>query len=298
MDGLPRALLAVLAATATSTEASSPDDPSSPPTAPVPLPAEVHREAVYGVNITSGIPYGRALYCNAPNFSQVNCSVIELLLDVLAPTLNESNQVPLPTTPMPVLLGIHGGSYSHGDSSMEHANVAYFVQRGWIGFSINYRVCNQKPYVPPSGTESTAFFDIPDVESAGNLVCSQFGSFPTHPPYGNASCTEVKNFGLGTADGCPLSSPPKLGPNSTGHGRPGSFFGTLMAWVRTTHRLYFKGKHTLRRPSFHTLFDSGADLEKSSGHPGSRETTRLSLPQPRSVSPPLHADRPAAIRQR
>ena len=69
-------------------------------------------------------------------------------------------------------------------------------------------------------------------ESGGNLVCSQFGSFPSRPPFGNTSCSGVKTFGLGTDDGCPLSSPPKLAANATGKGRPGSFFGTLMAWVR------------------------------------------------------------------
>lgn len=235
-------LLAMLAASASATEGEAHTDGDAGRNEP-----SVHREAIYDVNITSGIPYGRALYCNAPNFSQTNCSVVELLLDVLAPTVNESNYVPLPTTPMPVMLGVHGGSYTHGDSSMEHANVAYFVQRGWIGFSINYRVCNQKPYVPPSGnTARTGSADAPHVGSAGNLVCSQFGSFPTHPPYGNASCAGAKTFGLGTADGCPLSSPPKLAANSTGHGRPGSFFGTLMAWVRTTtHPLALAHTHIL-----------------------------------------------------
>lgn len=201
---------------------------------PGPVVASVHREAVFAVNITTGVPYGKALYCTAANFSQTNCTTIELLLDVLRPVVNASTRVPLPTGPMPVMMGIHGGSYSHGDSSEEHTNVAYFVQRGWMGFSINYRLCNQRPYVHPSG-DSIFGSAGPDMQSVGNLVCSQFGSFPTQPPYGNATCTaaDVKTFGLGTVDGCPLSSPPKLAANSTGHGRPGSFFGTLMAWVRT-----------------------------------------------------------------
>ena len=70
--------------------------------------------------------------------------------------------------------------------------------------------------------------------STGNLVCSQSGSFPTHGPYGNATCSladGVKTFGLNTADGCPLSSPPKTAANSSGLGRAGSFFGTLMGWM-------------------------------------------------------------------
>ena len=188
-------------------------------------PPTAHRDAVFGVNITTGVVYAQGLYCNAPNFSQTNCSTVDLTLDVLRPVVNASNNAPLPTQPMAVMLGIHGGSYSHGDSSEEHANLAYFVQRGFIGFSINYRVCNQAPYTPPGVAQARA-------ESGGNLVCSQFGSFPSRPPYGNESCSGVKTFGLGTDDGCPLSSPPKLAANATGKGRPGSFFGTLMAWVR------------------------------------------------------------------
>ena len=224
----------------------------------------VHRHAVYGVNITASVSYGTALYCEAANFSQTNCSTIELLLDVLRPTVNASLSVPLPTTPRPVMLGIHGGSYSHGSSSMEYENLEYFVRRGWIGFSINCdappsrrrhpslsqcpppspptpppplaplplgsseplaaislaclqpapctasttlavtyesdsafsiccagtdRVCNQKPYTPPPGSGSA----LPEASSTGNLVCSQFGSFPAHPPYGNASCARCRH---------------------------------------------------------------------------------------------------------
>jgi hypothetical protein len=81
----------------------------------------VHKEAVYAVNITKGVPYGEALLCDGGNFSQRNCTAIELLLDVLRPVANGSTS--LPTRPMPVMLGVHGGSYSHGDSSMEYANV-------------------------------------------------------------------------------------------------------------------------------------------------------------------------------
>eukprot|EP01052_Picozoa_sp_SAG31_P061688 SAG31_NODE_20752_length_566_cov_0.766595_1_plen_122_part_01 len=84
---------------------------------PTPAVASVHREAVYAVNITAGVPYGKALYCTAANFSQTNWTTIELLLDVLTPVVNVSTHEPLPTDPMPVMMGIHGGSYSHGDSS-------------------------------------------------------------------------------------------------------------------------------------------------------------------------------------
>lgn len=60
----------------------------------------------------------------------------------------------------------------------------------------------------------------------GNLVCERYGNFPSKPPFGNISCGSTKSFGLNTADGCPLSAPPKNG----------SFFGALMAWAYPGNR--------------------------------------------------------------
>jgi acetyl esterase/lipase len=202
----------------------------------------VHRNAVYGVNITHGVVYAQGLYCNGPNFTQSNCSVVNLTADVLRPIFNATTGMPLPTAPMPVLLGIHGGSYSHGGSNDEVANAEYFVQRGWLGISINYRLCN-------GGYGNLAS------TSSGNLVCQKFGNvssspststpilssyflarcmlfpqFPTTPPFANKSAdfclNSVKSFGINTADGCPLSAPPKNG----------SFFGTLLSWMYPSMR--------------------------------------------------------------
>ena len=83
---------------------------------------------------------------------------------------------------MPVLLGVHGGSYTHGDSSEQVPNVEYFVQRGWVGFSINYRLCHQGPMLPPGATTSPATLSSSD---GGNLVCGGYGSFPAVAPFGN-----------------------------------------------------------------------------------------------------------------
>ena len=192
------------------------------------VPPSVHSTAVYGFNQTSSIVYGQGLYCTGGNFSFTNCTAIDLLLDVFTPVVNATLNIPLPSGPMPVMLGIHGGSYTHGSSSMEYPNVEYFVQRGWIGYSINYRVCNQAPYVPPPPTAN-------NLTSTGNLVCGQYGTFPNHAPFGNTSefCTRATTFGLNIQppNGCALSSPPKLAANASGHGRQGSFFGTLMGWM-------------------------------------------------------------------
>eukprot|EP00656_Telonema_subtile_P054345 TRINITY_DN8105_c0_g1_i2.p1 TRINITY_DN8105_c0_g1~~TRINITY_DN8105_c0_g1_i2.p1 ORF type:complete len:290 (+),score=43.47 TRINITY_DN8105_c0_g1_i2:285-1154(+) len=107
---------------------------------------------------------------------------------------------------MPVLIAIHGGSYSHGSSADELSNAEYFARRGWVGLSINYRLCN-------GGYQAASV--------GGSLVCGTYGTFPTRPPYGNQSCESLGDFGSGTSDGCALSAPPKQG----------SFFGTLMSWM-------------------------------------------------------------------
>ena len=52
-----------------------------------PTVASVHSAPVYAVNITKGVPYGKALLCDGGNFSQANCTAIELLLDVMLPLL-------------------------------------------------------------------------------------------------------------------------------------------------------------------------------------------------------------------
>ena len=77
----------------------------------------VHREPVFGINITKGVVYAQGLYCNGSNFSQTFCEAVDLTVDIVRPVRNASTGVPLPAGPMPVFLGVHGGSYSHGDSS-------------------------------------------------------------------------------------------------------------------------------------------------------------------------------------
>jgi len=178
----------------------------------------VQNEAVYGAQLTSGVVYAQGLYCDSPNFTQTGCAVVNLTADVVRPVFNATTGVPLPDGPLPVILGIHGGSYSHGSSLNERDNVEYFVRRGWVGVSINYRLCNGG-----YGQSEAALKGQSEAALKGNLVCQRYGSFPTHEPFGNASCdsADVKNFGLNTDDGCPLSAPPKHG----------SFFGTLLSWT-------------------------------------------------------------------
>jgi hypothetical protein len=176
-------------------------------------PPTVHREAVYGTSITKGVVYGQALYCSGGNFSQATCATVNLTVDVVLPTLNSSTNVPVPSGPMPVLLGVHGGSHRFGDSSEQLPSAVYFAQRGWIGLSINYRVW-----------------------SGGKT----YGNFPAAGPFGNSSCGPKD---LGGA-GCAMYGPPRAqgwaprGVNCSGDYCRSSYFGPVMC-AQTSSSLSF-----------------------------------------------------------
>ena len=79
--------------------------------------------------------------------------------------VNSSTGVPLPAGPLPVLLAIHGGSYSHGASPDEYPNAQWFAEHGWLALSINYRLCN--------GGYSDMQDATVNVRDQGGLVCDK-----------------------------------------------------------------------------------------------------------------------------
>jgi acetyl esterase/lipase len=79
--------------------------------------------------------------------------------------VNSSTGVPLPAGPLPVLLAIHGGSYSHGASPDEYPNAQWFAEHGWLALSINYRLCN--------GGYSDMQDATVNVRDRGGLVCDK-----------------------------------------------------------------------------------------------------------------------------
>ena len=65
-------------------------------------------------------------------FGDGNFSVaLAVTVDVFKPVFNATTKVPVPTSVRPAFLGIHGGSYSHGDSSMEYGktSTSFFSRR-------------------------------------------------------------------------------------------------------------------------------------------------------------------------
>ena len=213
-------------------------------------PPAVHASPVFGVATEAGIPYGTGLYCHGSNFSLTNCSTVNLTLTLVRPVFNASTGVAVPTDPRPFMLGIHGGSYSHGDPTMEEANVEYFVRRGWVGATIEYRLCQQQKQQGRATANRRLASPHP---LGGSLVCAGYGQFPVTAPYGNTSCASAKTFGLGTDDGCPLSAPPKNG----------SFFGTLMAWMYPAVR---DAKAAVRWVRANAAADAGMKLNVDSNY--------------------------------
>ena len=112
-------------------------------TTPAPLvntEPHVYAEASYTVSVTSGIAYGEGLSHEA--WGSGNTTRHTLLLDVYEPEDAPANR--------PAMILIHGGGFQAGSRThpalVEHAH--YFAARGWVVFSIGYRLLRHLGTVP------------------------------------------------------------------------------------------------------------------------------------------------------
>jgi para-nitrobenzyl esterase len=106
----------------------------------VPNSMTVKTSSTYTVAVEHNIKYAEGLShqtINSPSYS-----TMDLKLDVYKPANN--------TKKKPAILLIHGGGFSGGDKSdVNIVNLAnYFASRGWVAFSINYRLQGNKGTVP------------------------------------------------------------------------------------------------------------------------------------------------------
>ncbi len=106
----------------------------------VPNSMTVKTSSTYTVAVEQNIKYAEGLShqtINSPSYS-----TMDLKLDVYKPANN--------TKKKPAILLIHGGGFSGGDKSdVNIVNLAnYFASRGWVAFSINYRLQGNKGTVP------------------------------------------------------------------------------------------------------------------------------------------------------
>jgi acetyl esterase/lipase len=94
----------------------------------------------YSVTVTSDVKYGEGLTHVDWNSSQSES--MDLLLDMYMPDNEESKR--------PVVVFIHGGGFRGGDKLFSRASemMHFFAERGFAGFSINYRLQSDYGTIP------------------------------------------------------------------------------------------------------------------------------------------------------
>lgn len=106
----------------------------------VPNSMTVKSSSTYTVAVEQNVKYGEGL--SHQTLNSTSYSIMDLKLDVYKPANN--------TKKKPAILLIHWGGFSGGDKSdVNIVNLAnYFASRGWVAFSINYRLQGNKGTVP------------------------------------------------------------------------------------------------------------------------------------------------------
>ena len=103
-------------------------------------PPSVALNDTFNVSRLTGIVYGQGLiFVGTPNQRVVN-----LTLDAFVPVQREGG-LPVPHTPRPAIMFVHGGGFSGSILDPDKAahltpDVDFFVQRGFVGFQLNYRL--------------------------------------------------------------------------------------------------------------------------------------------------------------
>ena len=100
----------------------------------------IKSSSTYTVVVEQNVKYGEGL--SHQSYNSTTYSTMDLKLDVYKPANN--------TKKKPAILLIHGGGFSGGDKTdVNIVNLAnYFASRGWVAFSINYRLLSNKGTVP------------------------------------------------------------------------------------------------------------------------------------------------------
>ena len=116
----------------------------------------VKAEASYTVTVTEDIVYAEGLRHESINSSAA--VPVPLLLDAYVPDNEQRNR--------PVLMFIHGGGFRGGSkTSANIVNVVeYFAQRGFVVFSINYRVVRDRGTVPQAWVDYAPNLEESDVD--------------------------------------------------------------------------------------------------------------------------------------
>ena len=102
----------------------------------------VTEAAVYEVAVTYDVVYGQGL--RRRSWDAAEATPMDLTLDIYQPVGGPARH--------PAMVVIHGGGFHSGtsrnDAFVDHAR--FFAARGWVAFSINYRLDGDYGYIPAS----------------------------------------------------------------------------------------------------------------------------------------------------
>ena len=133
--------------------------------APIPSVPTVKRNTTYDVNLTEDINYAEGLSHNSWN--SANSAIMPLYMDSYVPVNNLRNR--------PLLMLIHGGGFS-GGSKQQEALVAmanYYAARGFVVFSIDYRLKGDKGTIPQEWIDATTNVDPAELDQL-------YAMYPAH----------------------------------------------------------------------------------------------------------------------
>jgi hypothetical protein len=125
----------------------------------------VSLDVSYSVTVTQNIPYAEGLSHSSLNSSEA--TAMPLLLDAYVPDNDSENR--------PVLMLVHGGGFSGGTKEQEGiVNLAnYFAARGFVVFSIDYRLLGDIGTVPQPWVDYGSY--IP-----ADKVNQYYAMYPVH----------------------------------------------------------------------------------------------------------------------
>ena len=108
----------------------------------------VKQDATYEVIVTEDLIYAEGLSHDSLN--SINSSVMPLLMDSYVPNNNSQNR--------PVLILIHGGGFIGGTKQQDPlvAMANYYAARGFVVFSIDYRLKDDKGTVPQEWIDASS----------------------------------------------------------------------------------------------------------------------------------------------
>ena len=128
-------------------------------------PPIVKIDSTFDVIFTENIMYGQGL--SHESINSVNVNTVPLLMDSYVPDNLSQNR--------PVIMLIHGGGFVGGSKQQQAiVNIAnYFAERGWVAFSIDYRLMNDFGTVPQAWVDFS-----PNVNPSS--IGKFFAVYPAH----------------------------------------------------------------------------------------------------------------------